>query len=161
MTFACNSLSITHGPAIRNRGLPAPRRSLPNSISCTVPIRIYEDTTPCDVLWGIAGFAHSSWADLGHRAGRGPQGRCRLALSRSDRSRARSLFLMFQRCTDERSKQRMRLQRLGFEFRMELASQKPRMLGRLDNLHIIFVRRASGNFQSRSDQRFLEVAVEF
>ena len=35
------------------------------------------------------------------------------------------------------------------------------MLGRLDNFHVIFVRRPSGDFQSRSHQRFLEVAVKF
>src|SRR6266404_4464397 len=30
---ACDSVSMTQGPAIRKRGLPAPRRSLPSSIS--------------------------------------------------------------------------------------------------------------------------------
>src|SRR5215470_816909 len=55
----------------------------------------------------------------------------------------------------------MRLERLRLEFRMELASEEPRMLGRLDNLHVISVRRASRNLQSRCHQRFFEVAVEF
>src|SRR5580693_2075230 len=30
---ACASLSITHGPAIRNSGFPAPRRNVPSAIS--------------------------------------------------------------------------------------------------------------------------------
>src|SRR5438105_7230734 len=55
----------------------------------------------------------------------------------------------------------MRLERLGLELRMELTPEEPRMIGCLDNLHIILIRRASGNFQSRGHQRFLEVAVEF
>src|SRR5207302_3537833 len=55
----------------------------------------------------------------------------------------------------------MRLERLGYKLRMELTPEEPRMIGCLYNLHIILIRRASGNFQSRGHQRFLEVAVEF
>src|SRR5215472_1740177 len=79
----------------------------------------------------------------------------------ANRSWTQALLLVFQCRADERCKQRMRLQRLGLEFRMELAAEEPRMLGRLDNFHIIFVWRPSRNFQSRRHQRFLEVAVEF
>ncbi len=75
--------------------------------------------------------------------------------------RAELLFLVLQRCADEGCKQRMRLQWLGFEFRMKLAAEEPRMVRRFDNFHVILVGCASRNFQAGGDQRFFVVAVEF
>jgi len=48
----------------------------------------------------------------------------------------------------ERSKQRMRLQWLRFEFGMELAAQEPRMIGQLANLDVDAVRSLSGEPES-------------
>src|SRR5260370_20979447 len=45
MIRACTSLSITHGPAIKKRGLPPPRRSEPREISLPVAMRNFEDST--------------------------------------------------------------------------------------------------------------------
>src|SRR5215472_583076 len=44
---------------------------------------------------------------------------------------------------------------------MELAAEEPWMLGRFDNLDVVFVGRASRDFYSRSHQGLFEVAVEF
>jgi len=41
---ACFSLSITHGPAIRNRGFPPPRRNAPSAISRVVSYEIREES---------------------------------------------------------------------------------------------------------------------
>src|SRR5216684_5388006 len=42
---ACTSLSITHGPAIRNRGLLPPRRKEPRLISLRADMSAFEDST--------------------------------------------------------------------------------------------------------------------
>src|SRR5882672_8525360 len=55
----------------------------------------------------------------------------------------------------------MRLERLGFEFRVELAAKEPRMFGRFDYLDVILIRRASRDFQSRRDQCLFEIAIKF
>src|SRR5215469_5004774 len=54
MMRACVSLSITHGPAIRKSGFPAPRRSLPSSISRVAAIEFYEDTIHPNAYWTFA-----------------------------------------------------------------------------------------------------------
>src|SRR5262245_13338868 len=59
------------------------------------------------------------------------------------------------------SEQRMRRQRLGLEFRVELTTQKPRMLGRLNDFHVGAVRRAPGDTQTRRYERLLVITVEF
>src|SRR5712692_7616607 len=61
---------------------------------------------------------------------------------------------------DKRRKQRVRGQRLRFELGMELAAKEPGMLGRLDDLDVGAVRRASGDAQARRDQCLLIIAVE-
>src|SRR6266481_5664505 len=43
--LACASLSITHGPAIRNSGFAPPRRSEPTAISRVLSMRSIEDST--------------------------------------------------------------------------------------------------------------------
>ena len=50
--------------------------------------------------------------------------------------RARFVFAVFERGADEGGEQRMRLERLGFEFGMELAAEVPRMVGDLADLQI-------------------------
>src|SRR4029077_7748514 len=55
---------------------------------------------------------------------------------------------------------RMRLQRLRFELRMELAPNKKRMTRNLDHLDVSAVRSRAGNAQPSSHHRFLVLAVE-
>ena len=62
---------------------------------------------------------------------------------------------------DERMEERVRRERLRFEFRMELASQKPRVVRGLDNLHVLAVGRSSGDAESGVGQRLFVFAVEF
>src|SRR6202022_2292171 len=75
--------------------------------------------------------------------------------------RSRLLLPVFQRSADECRKQWMRLQRLGFELRMKLAAQEPRVVGRLDDFDVIFVRRPAGDQQPRVGKNFLVIAVKF
>src|SRR5882672_10894508 len=65
------------------------------------------------------------------------------------------------RRADEGMKERVRHERLRFKFRMELASEKPRMLRRLDNFHVLAVGRASGDAETGIGQRLFVFAVEF
>src|ERR1700716_3639242 len=125
MRRACSSLSITQGPAIRNKS-PAPTRTL----------SIWKErvTKSCS-----------------HRARRRTQGQPGVTiLSLSSRQffgaqkhfDHRSIFLLFLflpvlvRSADEFFKQRMRLQRLRLEFGMELASQGKRMARNFNHLYI-------------------------
>ena len=55
----------------------------------------------------------------------------------------------------ERGKERVWLKRLGFEFRMKLAAQEPRVIGHLDNLHIGGIWRAPADAQTRRDELLL------
>ncbi len=45
------------------------------------------------------------------------------------------------RCSDKGNKQRMRRKGLGFEFRVELHADKPRMVWNLNNLRQLAIRR--------------------
>src|SRR5438270_6505024 len=54
----------------------------------------------------------------------------------------------------------MRLQRLGFELRMELAPEVPRVVGDFADLHVGAVRRVAGDAQPVGGQLFFELAVE-
>src|SRR5690349_11627479 len=106
------------------------------------------------------------------RAGSRPQDRPRglnrrrmnaFAARRSTCASAKRLqarLFVLQSGADESRKQGMRLERLGLEFGMELAAQKPRMLRGLDNLHVIFVWSTPGNFESSRNQRFFVLPVE-
>src|SRR5690348_123177 len=62
---------------------------------------------------------------------------------------------------DERSEERMRRERLGLEFRMELATEKPRMIRRLDNFHINAIGRLAADFEARSSERLFIIAIKF
>ena len=54
---------------------------------------------------------------------------------------AQAVMAIFQAGADERREQRMRRQRLRFEFRMKLAADEPRMIRRFDNFDVNAVRR--------------------
>ena len=62
---------------------------------------------------------------------------------------------------NESLEQRMRLQRLRFELRMELASDEMRMVRKLNHLHISSVRRRPRNPQPARRQCFLILTIEF
>src|SRR5438309_3776543 len=64
-------------------------------------------------------------------------------------------------CADERRKKRMGGQRLGLELRMELATQKPGVVGRFDDLDVDAVRSAAGDAQARRHERLFILAVKF
>src|SRR6266849_3803499 len=164
---ACASLSITQGPAIRKSGFPPPRRSEPRGISRGIVIRSIEDSTWSKKSGGKPQHSGSS-GGVGCGAKNGSSWRFgggsvrRLAGCDGGGSRgARLLFLVFQGGADEGRKERVRLQRLGFEFRMKLAAEEPGMLGRLDDLDVIFVRGAYGNAQARADKRLLVITIKF
>src|SRR6266481_8926019 len=55
----------------------------------------------------------------------------------------------------------MGLERLGFELGVELAAEKPGMVGCFDDLYVIFIRSASRDFQSRSHQGLFVIAIKF
>ena len=55
----------------------------------------------------------------------------------------------------------MRRQRLRFEFGMELAADKPGMVGHFNNFHVSAVGRASGDAKARRDQALLVFAIKF
>ena len=61
---------------------------------------------------------------------------------------------------NEARKQRMRLQWLRFEFRVELAAQEPRMVRQLGNLHEVSVRRIAGEFHAVAADDFFIFPVE-
>jgi hypothetical protein len=61
-------------------------------------------------------------------------------------SRALFFFLIFEGGPNERAEERVRLERLRFKLRMKMAAEKPRMLRRFYDFHVIFIGRAAGNF---------------
>src|SRR5882672_9306733 len=64
------------------------------------------------------------------------------------------------RCRDERTEQRMRLQRLRLELRMELATDKMGMVRQFDHLDVSPVGRRTGNSQPRRHHRLFVFAIE-
>ena len=64
---------------------------------------------------------------------------------------ARFLDFVFQRSAYEGGEERMRLERLGLEFGVELAAEEPGMVGSFDDFDVIFVGRAAGDAQAGSD----------
>src|ERR1700675_4959040 len=67
---------------------------------------------------------------------------------------------VFVRSAHKRLKQRMRLQRLRFEFRMELAPNKKRMPRNLDHLNVSAVRSRAGNAQPGRHHGLFILAIE-
>src|ERR1700730_4155710 len=73
------------------------------------------------------------------------------------------LFLfppVFVRRNHKRLKERMRLQRPSFEFRMELAPNKKRMPRNLDHLNVSAVRSRAGNAQPGGHHGLFILAIE-
>src|SRR5690242_13675944 len=77
------------------------------------------------------------------------------------RDRAHALFAIFQGGTDERGEKRMGLERLRLEFGMELAAEKPGVLGGFDDFDVILVGGAAGDFEAGAEKSFLVFAIEF
>src|SRR6266581_8098159 len=73
---------------------------------------------------------------------------------------AHAAFLMLDGGADKRGEERMRLEWLGLEFRMELAAEEPGMLRRLDDLHVVAVGRAAGDTESGIGERLFVFAIE-
>src|SRR5579862_2130506 len=67
---------------------------------------------------------------------------------------------VFIRRADEGAKQRMRLERFGFELRMELAAQEPRVIRNLADLNVGLIRRFAGNSQASGSKNFFVLAIE-
>src|SRR5262249_53190987 len=126
--MACDSLSMTHGPAMRTSG--SRPRTTPSAI-----VTWRTRARDCTLASPIADGGHIR----GHALGR------HLALVSS---------------LDESSEQRMRAQRLRFEFRVELNSQIPGMPWQLDDLHELPVERAADDTQPAFDERLLIEAIE-
>ena len=76
-------------------------------------------------------------------------------------SRVQAVFLVIQGGADEGGEERMRHERLGFEFGMELAAEKPGVFGRLDDFDVISVGRAAGDAEAGVRQSFFVVAIKF
>src|SRR5579863_4294172 len=55
----------------------------------------------------------------------------------------------------------MRFERLGFEFRVELAAEEPWMVRSFDDLNIVFVGGTAGDAETSGGQNFFVVAIEF
>ena len=71
------------------------------------------------------------------------------------------VFFMLDGGTDEGGEERMRFERLGLEFRMELAAEEPWMIGSFDDLDVVFVGSAAGDAKAGAGENFLVVAIEF
>ena len=62
---------------------------------------------------------------------------------------------------DERAEERMRLERLGLEFGMELAAEEEGMVGNLDDLDVGAVGRGAGDAHAGAGEQRFVFAVEF
>jgi len=71
----------------------------------------------------------------------------------------RSVFLVFEGCSDKGGEQRMRFERPGFEFGVELAAEEPRVLGGFDDFDVVFVGGATGDAKAGGDEDLFVVAV--
>src|SRR4051794_32497101 len=67
---------------------------------------------------------------------------------------------MLVRGADESLEQRVRLQRFRLELRMELATDKVRMIRQLHHLHVSSIRRGTGNPQAAGSQCLFVLSVE-
>src|SRR5579871_5831210 len=68
---------------------------------------------------------------------------------------------IFQARADERAEERMRLQRLRFEFRVELASEEPRMVRHFHDFNVHTIRRAARNAETSACERLVKFAIKF
>src|SRR5690242_15587689 len=134
----CDSLSITQGPAIRNRGCDCPSSRLPMRTA-----RFIRGLTLGRLKADAKHLARGLGALLNQLACREPRfiGR-RLPFS-----------AMGQRRSDKGLEQRMGLQRTRLELRMELAAKEPGMIANLDDFHVRAVRGFRGDFEPVGHQR--------
>src|SRR5581483_5926780 len=72
-----------------------------------------------------------------------------------------ALQSMLVRCAYERREHRLRLERLRFEFWMELAANEVRMIRQFHHLDVSAVGGRSRNLQPRRSQRLFILAIEF
>src|SRR5579872_3281943 len=70
------------------------------------------------------------------------------------------LLAVFVRGSDKGLEQRMRLERLRLELRMELASDEVLMIGQFHHFYVSPIRSRPGNAQSRRDHRLFVLAIE-
>ena len=68
---------------------------------------------------------------------------------------------VFKARAHERGKQRMRSERLGFEFGMELAADEPGVVRGFDDFDVHAVGCASGDAETGAGERFFVLAIEF
>src|SRR5581483_10695258 len=136
-SIAWRSLSMTHGPAMRTNGLPPPieRSSRATGITGSLYRRDENYQTHLTYVTSKSRYARSG------------------ARRRMRRPAAVARF-------DEARKQRMRMERLRLEFRMELHREVPRMVGQLGDLDELAVGRAARNPKAVLDERPLVQAVE-
>src|ERR1700722_7124568 len=73
----------------------------------------------------------------------------------------RAALAEFVRRRDKGGEQWMRLEGFGFELGMELAAEKPGMIGDLANLDVPRIRRLPGDAESAGRQNLLVLAIEF
>src|SRR5207249_8832184 len=74
---------------------------------------------------------------------------------------AELLSLLLEGSADESGEERVRFERLGFEFRVKLAAEEPRMVRGFDDFDVIFVGRAASDAEPRGNQSLLVVAIKF
>ena len=72
-----------------------------------------------------------------------------------------ALVAVFDAGADEGSEKRMRSQRFGFEFGVELAAEEPRVVGSFDDFDVHTVWGASGDAEAGAGERVFVFAIEF
>src|SRR3984885_2189767 len=153
MDVACASLSITHGPAIRNSGASPPSATF---LTENVVISVISSNRLDCVR---KAYARLTWiATEGGR--KSSVGSFRCSHPRFHRTRV-MVPAVFVARTDERSEKRMRRERLRFEFRMKLNADEPGMIVQFDDLDVNAVWSLTSYLKSCGDQSGLIVAIEF
>src|SRR5579885_2797828 len=144
---ACVSLSITHGPAMR-KSSPDP--------TCTLPI------SNSVVAFAIPNAVRNPY-----------QFRRSVGNDKKSSALASEIILLhfnlvcatlasiLVRRLDEFAEERMRLEWLRLEFRVELAAEEVRMVRNLKDLDVSSVRRGSGNAKSSAGEQRFVLAIEF
>ena len=61
------------------------------------------------------------------------------------------MALVIEGSADEGGEKRMRLERLGFEFGVELAAEEPGVIRGFDNFDVVFVGSAAGDAQAGAE----------
>src|SRR5580693_398749 len=158
MFMACASLSITQGPAIRNKGASPPKRIFPAEKFRGESIYVVSQDTRRTRLCGfvvVFNFELRTQTTLPQRRRERKSKRVKQLIRggiRSGHTRFRGHALaaltIFHAGAAARGEQRMRGERLGLEFGMELATEKPRMIWRFHNFDVDAVRRTAGDAET-------------